>query len=46
MNQHVLEDAIENLGKDVVAGVAAIDAMVAVGVVVHVELLVGLYQSL
>ena len=35
---------VEHLGEDVVAGVAAIDAMVAVGVVVHVELLVGLYQ--
>ena len=37
---------IEHLGEDVVACVATIDAVVAVGVVVHVELLVGLYQCL
>ena len=37
---------IEHLGEDVVTGVATIDAMVAVGVVVHVELLVGLHEGL
>ena len=34
---------VEHLGEDVVAGVATKDAVVAIGVVVHVELLVGLY---
>ena len=35
-----------NLSEQVVAGVAAIDAMVAVGVDVHLEILVGLHQCL
>ena len=35
---------VKHLGEDVVAGVAAIDAVIAVGVVVHVKLFVGLHQ--
>lgn len=42
----LLVPEVEHLGEDVVAGVAAVDAVVAVGVVEHVELLVGLYQCL
>ena len=36
---------VEHLIEDVVTGIAAIDAVVTVGVVEHVELLVGLYKS-
>ena len=36
---------VRNTGKQVLGGVSATDAVVTVGVDVHVELLVGLYEG-
>ena len=43
---HFSVEEVDGLTEQMVAGVSAVDAVVAVGVDVHLEVLVGLHQSL